>query len=262
VSCDDVKDLLSAYALDALSHSERLEVEEHLVDCDLHTELAGLRATVSGLSLAAAEMRPPAALGQRIAAAVGGGMTAESPGAQASIPQTAAGDNPRSIDRPGESESPSKDDGLAAYRRLRSRLRVAYSLAAVLAVAVVALIAWNITLQANSDEERESRVHFYKEDDGDWLRVQAVFGEPHAEISLGGFSRLDPGEEYQLWAVRDEQIVSLGSFNTNSDGKWAGEFTFAFQENDSVSVTVEDEGGSDQPTGEPLVRTRFVTPIR
>ena len=262
MSCDDVRDLLSAYALDAVSRSERIEVEQHLADCDLHAELAELRATVSGLSLAAREMRPPAALGQRIAAAFLGAVAPESVEVSPNIP----GNNLQSVDEAAESESPPDDEDLATYRatnrRLRSRLRMAYSIAAVLAVGVVILTAWNITLWADADEERESRVHFYKEDDGDWLRVQAVFGEPHAEISLGGFRRLDPGAKYQLWAVRDEQIVSLGVFNTNSDGKWAGEFTFAFQENDWVSLTVEDEGGSDQPTGEPVVRTRFVTPIK
>ena len=51
--------------------------------------------------------------------------------------------------------------------------------------------------------------------------------------------------------------VTTGNVNTNPEGRWAGDFEFAFFSGDRVSITVEESGGSDEPTTDPVVNTRF-----
>ncbi len=221
MNCDEVRDLIAAYSLGAATPEERRAVEEHLESCDLHEEMVEIQATALGLALAAPEMEPPATLRGRIMqAAEDGAITA----------------------RP---------------RRMPRWLAGGYSIAAVLAIAVIGLAAWNVVLQVDDGGSDENFVHFYREGDGDWLRIETVLGQPHATVSLGGLDQLDPGLEYQLWAVRGEQEISLGVFNTNAEGRWGGEFEFAFFSGDRVSITIEQAGGSDKPTTEAVVNTRF-----
>ena len=225
MNCDEVRDLIAAYSLGTATPEERRAVEDHLDSCDLHQEIAELQATALALALAAPEIEPSETLRGRIMqAAEGGAITAR----------------PRRMPQ-----------------RMLRRLASGYSIAAVLAIAVIGLIAWNIVLQVNDEGSIENFVHFYKESDGDWLRVETVLGQPHAAISLGGLDQLEPGLDYQLWAVRGEQVISLGVFNTNPEGRWAGDFEFAFFLGDRVSITIEQAGGSDKPTTEPVVNTRF-----
>ena len=225
MNCDEVRDLIAAYSLGTATPDERREVEDHLESCDLHQEIAEIQALALALALAAPEMEPPETLRGRIMQAAEDGAIAARP---RRMPQ-------------------------GMLRRLVS----GYSIAAVLAVAVIGLVAWNIVLQVNDEGSVENFVHSYKEGDGDWLRVETVLGQPHAAISLGGLDHLEPGRDYQLWAIRGEQVISLGVFNTNPEGRWAGDFEFAFFPGDRVSITIEQAGGSDKPTTEAVVNTRF-----
>lgn len=228
MNCDDLRDLIAAYSLGTATPEERDLVESHLESCDLHEEIAAIQATALALTLAAPEMDPPAGLRERIMAAA---------------QEDADTASPRVRQQAG--------------RRMPRWLASGYSIAAVLAIAVIGLTAWNVVLQVDGDDATESFVHFYREGDGDWLRVETVLGQPHATISLGGLDHLEPGLDYQLWAVRDDEVFSLGVFNTNPEGRWAGDFEFAFFSGDRVSITIEQAGGSDKPTTEPVVNTRF-----
>ena len=114
MNCDEVRDLIAAYTLGTATPEERKAVEDHLESCDQHDELAGIQATALGLGLAAPELEPPPALRSRIMQAAG-------------------------IEDP-EAEATTGRRGLWA-------LRGGYSIAAVLAIAVMGLVAWNIVLQ-------------------------------------------------------------------------------------------------------------------
>ena len=228
MNCDEMRDLIAAYSLGTATPEERRAVEEHLESgdlhdesCDIREEITRTRATALGLALAAPEMEPPAVLRGRILQAAGSGSVT------------------------------------ARSRRMPRWLAGGYSIAAVLAIAVIGLVAWNIVLQVDGESTTENFVHFYREGDGVWLRLETVLGRQHAVISLGGLDHLEAGLEYQLWAVRGEQVISLGVFNTNSEGRWAGDFEFAFFAGDRVSITIEQAGRSDKPTTEAVINTRF-----
>ena len=83
------------------------------------------------------------------------------------------------------------------------------------------MAVWNVTLQGA--ESPEKFVHFYRGQDSDWLRVATVLGDPGAEVSLGGFDRLDDSQWYHLWTTRGDQVLLRGAFNINPEGHGAGE---------------------------------------
>ena len=223
MNCEEIRDLLAAYALGTATSEERAQVESHLDECNLHPELRELSAVSASLALSVPEMAPPANLKARVLAAA------------------------------AESQSPPIERATPLWRRLST----AYAIAAVLAIAVVVMTAWNVALQ--SEEATENFVHFYREGDGDWLRLETVLGKPPGRISLGGLDRLESGKAYQLWATRGEEVISIGVFNTNPEGRWAGDFDFAFFSGDTLWITIEPESGSTSPTdtNDPVVRTRF-----
>jgi anti-sigma factor RsiW len=61
---------------------------------------------------------------------------------------------------------------------------------------------------------------------------------------------------YQAWVTRGEQIISLGTFRVDEQGR--GALLFAAQELvtafDALGVTLEPGGGSPRPTSGPIVR--------
>src|SRR2546428_4850073 len=66
MNCDEVEDLLGAYALAALPGGPSPDVAAHLATCSKHPEAAELRAVAGALAFAAPEAQPSAALKTRL----------------------------------------------------------------------------------------------------------------------------------------------------------------------------------------------------
>ena len=230
MSCDEVRELLGAYALDAVSPEERAEIEAHLANCGLHVEVASLRAAAFALDPAAPARQPPPELEQRILRAA----LADRPAAAMSAPSPVA--LPRT--------------------RPWSRLISAPALAAALAVLAIGLGAW-VTLLLAADDAAPERFSFsYSGRGGEsWLRVESVLGDGPTNVTLGGFDRLGDQSAYHLWAIREERWLRVGFFNINPEGRWAGDFDFSFEAGDEVAVTVGSASGDDRPGGDPLFRS-------
>ena len=64
--CEEVEELAGAYALGALPPDDLRGVEEHVLTCSKHPEIAELSAVASSLALASPEAEPPPALRARI----------------------------------------------------------------------------------------------------------------------------------------------------------------------------------------------------
>lgn len=225
MNCDEVRDLTGAYALGSVSPEEKRQIEDHLEDCDLHDEIAGLTATAMGLASTSLELEPPAGLGGRISAAIH---------AEPDVVVT------RPVDRP-------------IWRRVT---RIAsWPVAAALVVAVGALVIWNIDLQL--EDQEDNLVHFGKEADGDWVRIEATLGHAGSTVSLGGFEPLSSDRDYQLWTVRDDVAISLGVFEPNAEGDWSGEMDLPLLRGDLIAITEEIKGGADAPTMDPLLSTKI-----
>ncbi len=201
-------------------------VEAHLLECDEHDEVASTAAAVTLLGSTVEPVNPPAALKSRVMVRVEA--TAIKPGVAELRTSTA---------RP--------------YRRWL----FANPIAALLVVAIGVLVVWNIVLQTTDSPERF--VHSYWGNENDWMRIETVLGEPGAEVSLGGIERLDEAFKYQLWTIRGDDVLLVGAFNVNVEGRWAGEFEFTFEEGDRVWMTEEPASGTDAPTGDVVLKTRF-----
>lgn len=231
MNCEDIRDLLPAFTLGTATADEISVIEEHLARCGLHEEVAAMMASASLIASGSETIAPPSALKARIMAHATASTVDESPKP-----------SPRRWWLPG--------------------LLAANPIAAVLLLALGLMAVWNISLQ-NAEtpvlvaEPTETFVHFYRGTESDWLRIETVLGNPGAEVSLGGFDRLDQSQLYHLWTTRGDQILLVGAFNVNLEGKWAGEFDFIFEEGDRVWMTPESASGVGQPTGEAVFKTRF-----
>jgi anti-sigma-K factor RskA len=236
----DPRDLIAAYALDAVDDLDRRAVERLLAaDPQARRELDEHRAVVAAFTV---DTVPPVGLRDRVLGQI------------ATVPQVspAPGD-------PGQG-APRGGDDAGSARRPRRWAVVAVAAAAVVAVAVPTTLA----IQARQEQAR--------------LRAQAdtvasMLADPTAEIvrgeMLGGgeasalvagdqvlFSVADlpsagSGEDYQLWLVEGEEMVSAGVFDARDDGSAALLVDAAGSA--GVAVTREPAGGSPQPTSDPLV---------
>lgn len=225
MNCEEIRDLMQAYTLGTASADEFRAVEEHLSDCNLHHDLTAMRASTMLIAAGVGSVDPPAGLKEKIMARV------------------------------SEPAAVRYRENSPARRPWHRRLILANPIAAVLVVALGVMVVWNVMLQGA--DPTETFVHYYWGNDNDWLRIETVLGDPGAEVSLGGFDRLDESQLYHLWTTRGEQVLLVGVFNVNPKGNWAGEFDFTFEAGDRDWMTPEPASGSDQPTGDAVFKTRF-----
>lgn len=226
IRCEEVSELLAAYALDALPDDERAEVSEHLSSCDRHPELAELQAVGASLPHAAPEMAPPPALKSRIMAEVRG---------QATRPAT---------------ERPAREGGgLRGVVGLFRSPSFAYGLSAVLAAIVVALGVWVAVLQSE-----DGAATYTLSGPAGVSGELVVSSDEVAVITVAGLDPLPAGQTYQVWIIdADGRPVHGGFLGITAEGEAVGTLVEDVSGASAVAVTVEPAGGSEQPTSDPIV---------
>lgn len=231
---DEVRDLLPAYALGALDPDESTAVEAHLDGCREHDEeLIELRATVLALGTLAEERAPSAALAGEIER-----LTGRAPGDRSAV-------------APDQMRPPRAEPGARRSIGRRWWPRAAAAAAVLLVVFTAGWLAGG-TLGA---EERYSYV--VQAPGGAMLEFSGIAGDDTVTVWMAGLDRLPPDQRYQLWALRDDRWVSIGIYNTNPEGRWRGDFAFTLATDEEIALTIEPTPGSDGPTSDPLIRTRF-----
>jgi anti-sigma-K factor RskA len=232
----DVHTLSGAYALDALSPEEAAEFRRHLDGCQ------ACRDEVRELQRAAAQMgraeatTPPPELKARILAAAE--RTPQEPPAR-------AGRTSEVEDRGSESGRPRWPAWLAAA-----------------AAAVVIAGGGVVGLQAMQDEEptlppsasqvfeaEDARTATVRTENGGKLTVGVSPSRNEMAVDARDLPDLDGERVYQLWAVHGEEMVSVGVLQDTDEGAAMG----MPEEDTTVAVTVEPDGGSEQPTTAPIV---------
>jgi anti-sigma-K factor RskA len=248
----DVRDLLGAYAVDAVDDIERRAVERLVArDPDAARELEGLTAT---------------------AALLGSAVQVPAPGAVRASVLDAIRSTPQAGPRAGEArEDALRDDvvqGDALRDDLADRRRQPRRRTAWLAVAATALgaavvpsaIAWQQHQEAEQARE-EARVlaEMLAEPGTEVVRADVegggtavgVLGTEHAMFTATGLGDPGAGKEYQLWVIRDgvalPDVVMPGA-----SGELHG-MAEDFAPGDALAVTVEPAGGSREPTTDPVV---------
>jgi len=230
---DDLHHLAAAYALDALDPDERQAFESHYPSCEICTrEVLEFRETAAALAGGVATSPPPelrAGVMEQI------GRTRQlSP-----LPSTPVVD-------------------IAPRRRRIRPLLLGAAAAAVLFVVggVLGMLA------GNSDGEGVDDVlaapdAIITQLDGESGEMQLVWSPDRQQVALfaSDMAEPPPDQTYQLWFLLPEGVVSAGTFEPGEDGTVRTLLDVGDVDGDGWGVTVEPDGGLDQPTGELVLST-------
>jgi anti-sigma-K factor RskA len=233
---DELKD---AYALGALPEEERLELEEYLAaHPERQAEIDELGAIAGLLALAPQEHDPPPELRRNIMSVV------------------------ESEARPSPGASPSR---FAGIREIFSVRNLALGAAALL---VIGLFSWNMLLQGEV-QDLQGRVANLQ--DTPQSRMVALEGtgaaqQAHAEVMILEDERavlmaedMPPVPEnrtYQIWVIEGETPKPGGVFEPEGESI-AAVIEKPLDEGDVIAVTIEPDGGSPQPTTDPMMTAKL-----
>lgn len=232
----DVHKLTGAYAMDALDELERARFEQHLAQCeDCRAEVAELRETAALLSETVA-VTPPASLRESVLA----GISQVRPLA------------------PEVPSAPTYDAGRpAARRRGWVPFLVAAALALIVGVGALVTQPW-----APSDDVKRLTAAEQVLQAPDAEEVVVDLGEAgratvtrsksqdRAVITTEDMVSAPTGKDYELWFIEDDEFVSAGLMPDAPDQTVVLDGSAAAAA--AVGITVEPDGGSDQPTSDPI----------
>lgn len=233
---DAPRELLAAYALDAVDDLERRAVERLVAeDPSAAAELAGLRAAAVELG-AANGSPPPAALRAALLDEI------------ARTPQVG----------PAATRAPRRAGRSTARRPVLLRLAVAAAVAG--AVALPATVAWQQHDRAvEAEAQAQELTELLADPAAQVLRAEvtgggtalAVLGADSAVLVADGLAEVPGDRTYQLWAMRDGVPVPAGLLDVEDGHVQAS--AAGYRPGDGLAVSVEPSGGSAQPTTEPVV---------
>jgi len=224
MNCEEINELLAAYAVDALDRSDTRTIGDHLSTCRKHDEtLAGLTSAVWSLPALAEERDPSPELRARLLGAF-----------DAEVAAQAVTTPPRAIPR---------EPATVPFVR---RSAFAWLAAAALFLVVVGLTTWNVVLQTSDEDAWTVSADLTGANiDG---HLWYSDGLQLAVLSMEEMPAADSGRVYQAWGIYDGRPVSLGVMPHEDTiamkADLAGASTFA--------ITEEPAGGSPQPTGDPV----------
>jgi len=231
MNCEEVEELAGVYAFGALPEA-RAAVAAHLASCDRHPGMRELEALTASLALAAEEMEPPPALKSRLMEAIQA--DTRSSKSATGIPIGAQGSL------------------FDAIRGWFASPRFGYGLSAALAVAVVGLLAWNITLQGSSSNH--GVINFSGTASGRLIYLQ---GEQLAVMDIHGLAPLSADKVYEVWAITPDSAIPIGLLTPTAAGNASLATSLNATSVAQVAVTIEPAPGSDQPTTPPVILGNF-----
>jgi anti-sigma-K factor RskA len=228
---EHVSQLLPAYALGVLDPAEAELVDRHVATCpQCAAELTEAQETAGMLAYAAPSVAPPLDLRARILDAV---------------------DEPERVVAPQPMPEPEPEPEPA--KRSRPTLgwwpRFARVAVPVLAVCVIGLLAWNISLRHSLGQTNDA---VYGASTSVALsNVGTVFVHSDGSATLYADAQALPsGHTYQAWVIPPGgKPISAGVF---SAGRKNIDFATKAQNGDTLAISVEPSGGSPQPTTKPI----------
>jgi anti-sigma-K factor RskA len=240
------EDLKDAYVLGALPEEEREEFERYLLaHPDLQKEMEELSTVAGLLALSVPEQEPPPELRRKIMATV-------------------------------EAEAVPPAEGAPSRARRRSWLAGLWEAVgirdlalAAAAVLVVGLFSWGVLLQGEVRDlqGRVQSLQSQPKDQPQGPQMIALGGEgteqgARAElVTLEGdravlvAENMPPapeGKTYQIWVIKDDTPKPSGLFDPRGDSV-AAVVENPVEGADAVAVTIEPEGGSKEPTTDPML---------
>jgi anti-sigma-K factor RskA len=238
---EELRELIAAYALGAVSAEEAERVREHLTDCDdCRAEANALAETAASLALAVEAEPLPEGFVERVIARV----------AVPDSPAEPAGDAP--------AELAAVPERPPARRPERSRPRLVHVLAYAALAVGIAVMAFNLwTLQRESQRERRLLQAIVRYE-GMWLRGEGeaagrMVGTRDGGLFVAsGLPKPPSGHTYQLWLIDAAGPRSGGTFEV-SNGVSVVRTEESLDDVQGVAVTIEPAGGSRSPTSDPII---------
>ncbi|MEP7065904.1 MAG: anti-sigma factor [Gemmatimonadota bacterium] len=273
---DIVREMLALDALDALSPSERAELDRHLTTCDeCARELASLRDAAASIG----KSLPPRPLPTEREAAMRARLMSRALDDRAGVTPIRGGSF-------GSASTPPRT--AAAGRSGAARPTFARWLAAAALLLAVGALAYGVTQRSAVERLSVARAELRDSTTilsrrlmdqqaildgltGPGVRVMDA-GATNARRPFGrmfwdqptnrwtfvayNLPKTGPGRTYQLWLVtRDQKKVSAGTFEPTAAGSAIVRATYALAPDSlaAIAVTAEPAGGSAQPTSAPLL---------
>jgi hypothetical protein len=270
------RELIGAWALDALDPAERAQVDDLLArDPDAAREARSLQETAAVLAAAVAVPAPDDVRAAVLAAvartAQDGTGAADADGSVRphTAPPHVAPSRPGTSAGPGSTGPGSTGLGTGAAtrpagrpgaRRRRPWLTAVVAAVVAFAVAVPSTIAWRESQRAAELQARADRITSLLAEPGAQVLAAdvatggtavAVVTDDAALVTATGVAEPGAGEVYQLWVMQDGVPVPDATAGA-ADGVLEIS-TDAYRAGDALALTVEPEGGSAAPTTEPVV---------
>lgn len=229
------EDLKEAYALGALAEEERREMEGYLtLHPELRSEVEELGSLANTLAFSVPEHEPSAEVRRNLMRIVD---------SESSVEQAAAP---------------------PILQRLRGYLTLRVLAPATLAIITVALLGWNVLLQGEIQDlqgQLQERRTFAMEGTGAASETDARIVElasDEAIVMADGMPVPPEGKTMQIWVIQDGTPQPAGTFQPGGDTV-AVPISNSLNEGDTVAITLEPAGGSDQPTSEPVLQADIET---
>lgn len=222
----EIHALSGAYAVDALDEHERAQFERHLAECaDCRAEVDSLRGAASSLA-ETTEVAPPAHLRAEVLSAI----------------KTVRPLPPL----------PRHDDGRHAGRGRRFRgLLVAAAAVAVVGTGVMVTQPWEDELSAFDQVVSASDVDKVSVPmDGAKATVYRSESLGRAVLATDDMPAPPDGKVYELWLQIDGEMVPAGLLDAAGDQEFV--LSGDASEATAAGITVEPDGGSPQPTTQPI----------
>jgi anti-sigma-K factor RskA len=219
---DTYNELTAAYALDALDADETKAYEEHLAGCAIcQDSLAALSGTMVQLAFAAPPVDPRPELRERI-------LEAARAERENVVPLRPRGWRPSA----------------------RTTIAAAVAVAACL---VIGLGIWNVSLSRELDDARSALTTVPIE--GAQGSVVVGAGD-NGVLVVSNLDQAPAGKTYEAWVIDGGAARRAGTFG--GGGTVAVKLEHPVRNGSVVAVTVEREGGTDQPTSKPIITSRPV----
>ncbi len=262
----DLHTLTGAYAVDATSKEERTLFEAHLGACDAcRQEVTELQATACRLGVLAAEA-PPSALRARVLAEIDQVRQEPPPTRrdgwhpgrnEPAVRRSGPGDPDTFVhDRPGTEDSrrhhPWWDGLLAPAAAIVAVLVVGLSLVATSAddadeVEVTSARALEVLASPDADTITVDGP------DGSFARVVVSGARGEAVFLADGMEPAPHEHTYELWLIDGPTATPAGLFDVDERGSVTRVITGDLEQAAAIGVTVEPEGGSPEPTTDPVM---------
>jgi anti-sigma-K factor RskA len=237
------RDDAGAWVLGALPEDEERRFAAHLETCDIcRSEVAELQMVADTLPLAAPQLAPPPELKQRIMAAV----HAEAAVLEAAGPEADVA--PVAVPAPVR-ERPPREKKKRRWSIALRPIPAAFAAAALLALGV----AGGVLLSQNGTSSTTVQAQVVTPQSPN-ARASLTVADDRTTLKVNDFPQPPSGRVYQVWLKRpgrppDPTTALFGV----RDGSATVDVPGSLDGVDQVLVTAEPQGGSAQPTRDPVI---------